>query len=153
MVKIVPGLRVGRRFWNSDLVVNSQQKRASNNQLPLYQNKTKQSYKAPSNKIQLATSESQTLYLPPFLHSPDLSFSCFCFLLFVFLQVWDVISNEEAVEIVSSTPDRAKAAKRLVENAVRAWRRKRRGIAMDDISAICLFFHTSPLSPQQNFTL
>ncbi|XP_058223699.1 probable protein phosphatase 2C 34 isoform X1 [Rhododendron vialii] len=67
--------------------------------------------------------------------------------------VWDVISNEEAVEIVSSTPDRAKAAKRLVENAVRAWRRKRRGIAMDDISAICLFFHTSPLSPQQNFTL
>ncbi|KAH7847151.1 hypothetical protein Vadar_022550 [Vaccinium darrowii] len=63
--------------------------------------------------------------------------------------VWDVISNEEAVEIVSSTPDRAKTAKRLVENAVRAWKRKRRGIAMDDISAVCLFFHTSPLSPQQ----
>ncbi|KAG5541625.1 hypothetical protein RHGRI_021453 [Rhododendron griersonianum] len=67
-------------------------------------------------------------------------------------EVWDVISNEEAVEIVSSTPDRGKAAKRLVENAACAWRRKRPGIAMDDISAICLFFHTSPLSPQQNFT-
>ncbi|KAA0048045.1 hypothetical protein IC582_011554 [Cucumis melo] len=57
--------------------------------------------------------------------------------------VWDVVTNQEAVEIVSSTPDRAKASKRLVECAVRAWKRKRRGIAMDDISAICLFFHSS----------
>ncbi|XP_054800577.1 probable protein phosphatase 2C 34 [Prosopis cineraria] len=58
--------------------------------------------------------------------------------------VWDVISNEEAVNIVSSTADRANSAKRLVECAVHAWKRKRRGIAMDDISAICLFFHSSP---------
>ncbi|MED6138624.1 hypothetical protein PIB30_076087 [Stylosanthes scabra] len=63
--------------------------------------------------------------------------------------VWDVISNEEAVDIVSSTPDKAKSAKRLVECAAHAWKRKRRGIAMDDISAICLFFHSSPSSPQQ----
>ncbi|KAJ1417158.1 PPM-type phosphatase domain [Sesbania bispinosa] len=62
--------------------------------------------------------------------------------------VWDVISNQEAVDIVSSTPDKAKSAKRLVECAMHAWKRKRRGIAMDDISAICLFFH-SPLSPDQ----
>lgn len=59
------------------------------------------------------------------------------------LQVWDVMTNREAVEIVSSTPDRGKSAKRLVECAMRAWRRERRGIAMDDISAICLFFHSS----------
>ncbi|XP_043697177.1 probable protein phosphatase 2C 34 [Telopea speciosissima] len=57
--------------------------------------------------------------------------------------VWDVISNQEAVQIVSSTPERAKSAKRLVECAVSAWKRKRRGIAMDDISAICLFLHPS----------
>ncbi|KAH9687109.1 glutathione S-transferase L3 [Citrus sinensis] len=57
--------------------------------------------------------------------------------------VWDVISNQEAVEIVSSVVDREKAAKRLVECAVRAWKYKKRGIAMDDISAICLFFHSS----------
>nr|AFK47876.1 unknown [Lotus japonicus] len=57
--------------------------------------------------------------------------------------VWDVISNEEAVDIVSSTADRTDSAKRLVKCAMRAWKRKRRGIAMDDISAICLFFHSS----------
>ncbi|KAJ7973310.1 Protein phosphatase 2C family protein [Quillaja saponaria] len=62
--------------------------------------------------------------------------------------VWDVISNQEAVEIVSSMPDKAKSAKSLVECAGRAWKRKRRGIAMDDISAICLFFHSSPPSHQ-----
>lgn len=58
-----------------------------------------------------------------------------------------MISNQEAVEIVSSIVDREKAAKRLVECAVRAWKYKKRGIAMDDISAICLFFHSSS-SPQ-----
>ncbi|KAK9292555.1 hypothetical protein L1049_020529 [Liquidambar formosana] len=62
--------------------------------------------------------------------------------------VWDVISNQEAVQIVSSTPDRAKSAKRLVECAALAWKHKRRGIAMDDISAICLFFQTPTLSHQ-----
>ncbi|KAE8679278.1 putative protein phosphatase 2C 48 [Hibiscus syriacus] len=56
--------------------------------------------------------------------------------------VWDVVTNQEAIQIVSSTPDKAKAAKKLVESAVRAWKKKRKGIAMDDISAICLFFHT-----------
>ncbi|KAJ4844972.1 hypothetical protein Tsubulata_011705 [Turnera subulata] len=60
--------------------------------------------------------------------------------------VWDVISNQEAVQIVYSTADREKSARKLVECAVRAWKCKRRGIAMDDISAICLFFHASPLA-------
>ncbi|KAL9248134.1 hypothetical protein vseg_021491 [Gypsophila vaccaria] len=64
--------------------------------------------------------------------------------------VWDVVSNQEAVEIVSSTPDRTKASKRLVDHAVRAWKRKRRGYAIDDISAICLFFHTPSSSPHNH---
>ncbi|XP_077212859.1 putative protein phosphatase 2C 73 isoform X2 [Tasmannia lanceolata] len=60
--------------------------------------------------------------------------------------VWDVISNQEAVQIVSSAPQRETSAKLLVECAVREWKRKRRGIAVDDCSAICLFFHTVPAS-------
>lgn len=63
--------------------------------------------------------------------------------------VWDVMSNQEAVEIVSSTAEREEAAKRLVESAICAWKRKRRGVPMDDISAICLFFHNTPPSKQQ----
>ncbi|KAK1315634.1 putative protein phosphatase 2C 73 [Acorus calamus] len=61
--------------------------------------------------------------------------------LMIVKQVWDVIPNEEAVQIVASAPDRGKAAKRLVECANRAWKRKRHGIAVDDCSAVCLFFH------------
>ncbi|XP_052206672.1 probable protein phosphatase 2C 34 [Diospyros lotus] len=57
--------------------------------------------------------------------------------------VWDVISNEEAVKTVASAPDREGSAKRLVESAVCGWKQKKRGIAMDDISAICIFFHSS----------
>ncbi|CAJ1976101.1 unnamed protein product [Sphenostylis stenocarpa] len=67
--------------------------------------------------------------------------------------VWDVISNQEAVDIVCSTADRTDSAKHLVECAMRAWKRKRRGIAMDDISAICLFFHSSPSLDQVDATL
>jgi serine/threonine protein phosphatase PrpC len=47
-----------------------------------------------------------------------------------------------ALQIVSSTADREKSAKRLVECTVGAWKQKKRGIATDEISAICLFFHT-----------
>ncbi|KAM0064346.1 putative protein-serine/threonine phosphatase [Helianthus debilis subsp. tardiflorus] len=64
--------------------------------------------------------------------------------------VWDVISNEEAVEIVSSTEDKAKSAKRLVDCAIQAWKRKRKGIATDDISAICVFFHNESPSTNQS---
>ncbi|RRT69131.1 hypothetical protein B296_00008154 [Ensete ventricosum] len=60
---------------------------------------------------------------------------------YIVWEVWDAISNQEAVNIVSSTKDRRKSAKRLVERAVCAWKRKRRGVAVDDCSAICLFFH------------
>lgn len=70
------------------------------------------------------------------------SFNCFLFS----YQVWDVISNQEAVKIVASTPNREKAAQKLVKCATHEWKRKRRGIAIDDISAICLFFHSPPPS-------
>ncbi|RYR12982.1 hypothetical protein Ahy_B04g070220 isoform C [Arachis hypogaea] len=63
--------------------------------------------------------------------------------------VWDVISNQEAVKIVGSSEEKGKAAERLVKCAKHEWKRKRRGIAIDDISAICLFFqpHNNFLTP------
>ncbi|KAL6557929.1 hypothetical protein OROMI_018279 [Orobanche minor] len=58
--------------------------------------------------------------------------------------VWDVVSNQDAVEIVSTAPNAEKSAKHLVECAAGAWKRKRKGIATDDISAIVLFFRVVP---------
>ncbi|CAN1219767.1 Probable protein phosphatase 2C 73 [Linum perenne] len=57
--------------------------------------------------------------------------------------VWDVISNQEAVEIVSSVRDQSKAAECLVKAAANRWRKRRKGIAMDDISVVCLFMHSN----------
>lgn len=53
-----------------------------------------------------------------------------------------MMSNKEAVEIVYSAKNKEKSARRLVECAALAWKVKKKGIAMDDISAICLFFHS-----------
>ncbi|XP_045787672.1 probable protein phosphatase 2C 33 [Trifolium pratense] len=54
--------------------------------------------------------------------------------------IWDVMSNEQVVNIVASAP-RSSAAKLLVESAVLAWRTKLPSSKPDDCSAICLFFH------------
>ncbi|KAF4346319.1 hypothetical protein G4B88_026328 [Cannabis sativa] len=44
--------------------------------------------------------------------------------------------------VILASDGKEKSARRLVECAARAWKSKRRGIAQDDISAICLFFHS-----------
>ena len=76
-------------------------------------------------------------------HRAPWNVSTYRALIYIVLQVWDVVSNQEAIQMVASTKERGKAAKRLVECAVRAWKKKRRGVAVDDCSAICLFFHSS----------
>ncbi|URE32858.1 phosphatase 2C [Musa troglodytarum] len=53
--------------------------------------------------------------------------------------VWDVLSNQEVVEIVDSAPTRSSAARYLVETAVRAWRIKYPTSKIDDCAVICLF--------------
>lgn len=58
--------------------------------------------------------------------------------------IWDVLSNEEAVEIVASAPARSSAARSLVESAVRAWRYKYPTSKVDDCACVCLFLDSTP---------
>ncbi|KAK7290916.1 hypothetical protein RIF29_05696 [Crotalaria pallida] len=53
--------------------------------------------------------------------------------------VWDVLSNEEVVEIVSSAPMRSSAARILVQSAAREWKLKYPTSKMDDCAVVCLF--------------
>ncbi|GAB2285341.1 hypothetical protein Dimus_019795 [Dionaea muscipula] len=53
--------------------------------------------------------------------------------------VWDVLSNEEVVEIVSSAPCRSSAARLLVESAAREWKLKYPTSKMDDCAVVCFF--------------
>lgn len=67
-----------------------------------------------------------------------------CILTFYFWQIWDVLTNEEVVNIVASAP-RATAAQALVESAVRVWRFKYPSSKVDDCAVVCLFLN--PGSP------
>jgi hypothetical protein len=55
------------------------------------------------------------------------------------MQVWDVLSNKEAVEIVASAPSHTTAARALVDCAIRAWRLKYPTSKNDDCAVVCLF--------------
>ena len=54
-------------------------------------------------------------------------------------QVWDVLSNKEAVDVVAKAPGRATAARALVDCAVRAWRLQYPTSKNDDCAVVCLF--------------
>lgn len=62
-----------------------------------------------------------------------------CGMMIVYVQVWDVLSNEEVVEIVSSAPSRSAAARRVVECAAREWKLKYPTSKMDDCAVVCVF--------------
>uniref|UniRef100_A0A7N0VH79 protein-serine/threonine phosphatase n=1 Tax=Kalanchoe fedtschenkoi TaxID=63787 RepID=A0A7N0VH79_KALFE len=53
--------------------------------------------------------------------------------------IWDVLSNEEVVNVVALAPSRSTAARALVETAVRAWRSKYPISKVDDCAVVCLF--------------
>uniref|UniRef100_A0A2P2MM06 protein-serine/threonine phosphatase n=2 Tax=Rhizophora mucronata TaxID=61149 RepID=A0A2P2MM06_RHIMU len=53
--------------------------------------------------------------------------------------VWDVLSNEEVVEIVYSAPTRSSAARILVDSAAHEWKLKYPTSKMDDCAVVCLF--------------
>ncbi|CDY21964.1 BnaC09g00700D [Brassica napus] len=53
--------------------------------------------------------------------------------------IWDVLSNEEVVDIVASSSSRASAARILVNSAAREWKLKYPTSKMDDCAVVCLF--------------
>lgn len=55
------------------------------------------------------------------------------------MQVWDVLSNDEVVEIVSAAPTRSSAARVLVNSAIREWKIKYPTSKMDDCAVVCLY--------------
>lgn len=65
------------------------------------------------------------------------------------MQIWDVLSNEEVVDIVASA-SRSSAARVLVDSAVKAWRTKFPFCKVDDCAAVCLFFdpNSDKLAPE-----
>ncbi|CAN6339330.1 unnamed protein product [Urochloa humidicola] len=62
-------------------------------------------------------------------------------------KIWDVLSNKEVVKMVCSAKDPSKAARQLIDRAVRAWRRKYPTSMVDDCAAVCLFLNRPPASP------
>ena len=59
------------------------------------------------------------------------------------MQIWDVLSNKEVVDIVASAPARSSAARSLVESAVRAWKYKFPTSKVDDCAVVCLFLDSN----------
>ncbi|KAH9310018.1 hypothetical protein KI387_037929 [Taxus chinensis] len=59
--------------------------------------------------------------------------------------VWDVLSNQDVVDIVSLAPTRTTAARSVVDIAVRAWRVKYPTSKIDDCAVVCLYLHNSSL--------
>lgn len=58
------------------------------------------------------------------------------------LQIWDVLSNKEVVDIVAAAPARSHTARILVESAIKAWKRKCPTSKIDDCAVVCLFVNT-----------
>lgn len=71
-------------------------------------------------------------------------------LILFLLQVWDVLSNKEAVDIVTAAPSRSTAARALVDCATRSWKLKYPTSKNDDCAAVCLFLDqkSEPISPE-----
>ncbi|KAI3746030.1 hypothetical protein L6452_08445 [Arctium lappa] len=53
--------------------------------------------------------------------------------------IWDVLTNEEVINIVASAESHSRAAQAVVESAVRAWRHKFPTSKVDDCAVVCLF--------------
>ncbi|KAF8772421.1 hypothetical protein HU200_005782 [Digitaria exilis] len=81
---------------------------------------------------------------------PDVSYHCITekdeFIVLATDGVWDVLSNDEVVGIVSRAKSRASAARSLVESAHRTWRTRFPTSKIDDCAVVCLFLNTDEAS-------
>ncbi|CAI0474816.1 unnamed protein product [Linum tenue] len=59
--------------------------------------------------------------------------------------IWDVLTNEEVINIVASARKRSMAAKLLVKYAVRMWRMRHPGSRIDDCAVVCLFLKSKTI--------
>ncbi|CAN0879635.1 Probable protein phosphatase 2C 65 [Linum grandiflorum] len=59
--------------------------------------------------------------------------------------IWDVLTNDEVVNIVASARKRSMAAKLLVKYAVRIWRTRHPNCRIDDCAVVCLFLKSKTM--------
>eukprot|EP00897_Mesotaenium_endlicherianum_P005775 jgi/Mesen1/5225/ME000026S04526 len=64
--------------------------------------------------------------------------------------IWDVLSDQEAAEVVARAPARSDAAKALVDAAIRAWAFKKPGAKRDDATVALLFFSTETIKREED---
>ncbi|KAH7283769.1 hypothetical protein KP509_34G023100 [Ceratopteris richardii] len=61
--------------------------------------------------------------------------------------VWDVLSHEEVMDVILSSPCKEEAAKCVVDAARNAWERKNWSNRMDDCAAVCHFLKDKLIGP------
>jgi hypothetical protein len=64
--------------------------------------------------------------------------------------IWDVLSNEEVMELIASAPTRATAAYTLVEGAIRVWQLKYPSAKIDDCAVACIYLDDATVPISQN---
>ncbi|CAN1185369.1 Probable protein phosphatase 2C 52 [Linum perenne] len=67
--------------------------------------------------------------------------------------VWDLLSNEEVVEIVSSARARSSAARLLIDAAAKQWKLKYPTSKMDDCAVVCLYLDGKMDSESEGFSI
>ncbi|OIT38502.1 PREDICTED: probable protein phosphatase 2C 33 [Nicotiana attenuata] len=80
---------------------------------------------------------------------PEISYRCLTekdqFIVLATDGIWDVLSNDQVVNIVASASPRSFAARSLVEVAVRAWRTEYPTSKVDDCAVVCLFLDSNSI--------
>ncbi|CAN1142119.1 Probable protein phosphatase 2C 65 [Linum perenne] len=89
------------------------------------------------------------------ISTPQVSYRCLTdddeFVVLATDGIWDVLTNDEVVNIVASARKRSMAAKLLVKYAVRLWRTRYPSCRIDDCAVVCLFLKSKTI-PTRSFT-